>query len=161
VKKSFASVVATLAVAAGFVAFAAAPANALLPVEPCVPQPAHEITVNLPGITAQEEVSHIEYTRYSWIGGATKTAPTEAAPSANWQLNTATYDPKSKEPIGVAFKGTGKSSWFFWTATKVIDKPYVEAVPPSSYTLTLPAVECPDGQTTDMTIATDPVVETL
>jgi hypothetical protein len=90
---------------------------------------------------AVEEVSHLDYQRYSWTGGPVESAPTEVPPSDNWQANEK-KKPKD-DPIGIAFQQgkPGKADWFFWTATKVVDTAgeaaWVEDVPD----ITHPAVD--------------------
>ncbi|MFN3708595.1 hypothetical protein [Microcella sp.] len=81
------------------------------------------------------ERSRMEYQRYSWVGGPITEAPTIVPPSsAHWQANTTNKDSGAHrdDPVGVPFQrdnpGQGNADWFFWTATKVIEQPYVPGV---------------------------------
>jgi|GEM_PF-5181516 hypothetical protein len=100
--------------------------NPAVTVEECVPQDA------VPEIP---ERSRMEYQRYSWVGGPITEAPTIVPPSsAHWQANTTNKDSGAHrdDPVGVPFQrdnpGQGNADWFFWTATKVIEQPYVPGV---------------------------------
>lgn len=164
-KKFLASVSTALLIAAGGVAITSTAANATTPIEVCTPSEAWIETVivtpeipavpAVPAVPEQLEESHFEYQRYSWTGGPTETAPVETPPSANWQANTTEYEGAGHgtDPIGVAFpkNDNGKGDWFFWTKTKVVDKPYVAgtpeipgkpAVPAVTQTIEHPAVIC-------------------
>lgn len=136
---------ATLALVAGAVVIPAAVAMASdqAPAT-CVPSDAWDEKVidiaAVPGkdaVAGVPEVFHYDYQRYSWTGGPTDAAPTEVPPSDNWQPNTVNYDGAGHgtDPVGVAFpkNDKGKADWFFWTQTKVVDKPAIpgqDAVPP-------------------------------
>jgi hypothetical protein len=115
----------------------------------CVPSDAWtETVVDTPAVPAVDEVSHMEYQRYSWTGGPTDTAPTATPPGEDWQAKTTNYEGAGHgtDPIGVAFQrdkpGKGNADWFFWVGTKVIDTPAQDAVPAVTHDVDHPAVTC-------------------
>jgi hypothetical protein len=169
-KKFLASVATALLIAGGGLVFSATSANAA-DTDTCVPSVAWTETIvvtpeipavpAVPAVPEQPEVSHFDYQRYSWTGGPTDVAPVETPPSDNWQANTTDYDGAGHgtDPVDVAFQrdnpNKGNADWFFWTKTKVIDKPYVAgtpeipgvpAVPAVTRTVEHPAVTCDDEQ---------------
>jgi len=127
----------------------------------CTPSDAWtETVVDAPAIPAVPEileVSHTEYQRYSWTGGPLEGSPPNGAPGDGWTANTTNYEGAGHgtDPIGVAFDeshgSSGNADWFFWTATKVIDQPYVPgapAVPAQTHDVEHPAVTCPPDSPT-------------